>query len=540
MVKPREQKQQISITALGLLCLSSAMTEVQALSFEFNDGEWMLDLDSIVSYSAQWRVSKRDDSKFEFFDSGDLVADITDFAGRLNFDDGSRNFSRGLVQNKLSIVTEMDLSWHDWGLFVRGRAYYDSVYDDQTDHDQRAFLSYNSASNYGGSADFARFPKGTVDEHRQRLEMLDYFIYTTGDLPGDRLFDLRLGSQVINWGESTFYQGINGLQNRADLIARNTPGVEVKEILLPTGALYGQMDLMLDLTLEAYYQYEWKSTELNGVGSYFSERDMLGPGASNLLGTFGPDPISGAPQVVFAIPRTADKEASDSGQWGVALHWLTENGADLGLYYVNAHSKSPSLRRNTPTGALIPESYTIEYFEDVQGTAISLTTVLGITNIQAEIAYLHDAPLVLSDSSPAQGDLITAQLGGSHVLTPTRFWDDANLTFEIATAQIDSHSKQELLFDDNAWAVALRLELSYLNVLPGLDLKLPIFLQHSIDGTILEANMNDEATTLNITLKGVYLNNLAVQVGYTNYFDGGRDHYLTDRDNISINLSYSF
>ena len=87
---------------------------------------------------------------------------------------------------------------------------------------------------------------------------------------------LRVGDQVINWGEATFTSGINGLQNRADLIARNTPGVEVKEILLPSGALYGQLDLTPAVTFEAYYQYEWKRVGLPPVGSYFSTNDLFG------------------------------------------------------------------------------------------------------------------------------------------------------------------------------------------------------------------------------------------------------------------------
>ena len=54
------------------------------------------------------------------------------------------------------------------------------------------------------------------------------FAYATWEIPGDRLLDLRLGRQVINWGESTFYQGINSIQNRIDARAANTPGVEVQ------------------------------------------------------------------------------------------------------------------------------------------------------------------------------------------------------------------------------------------------------------------------------------------------------------------------
>ena len=45
-------------------------------------------------------------------------------------------FNRSMVQNKVSMVTEMDLSWRDFGLFARGRAYYDDVYDQETDHER--------------------------------------------------------------------------------------------------------------------------------------------------------------------------------------------------------------------------------------------------------------------------------------------------------------------------------------------------------------------------------------------------------------------
>ena len=68
----------------------------------------------------------------------------------------------------------------------------------------------------------------------------------------------------------------------------------------------------------------------------------------------------------------------------------------------------------------------------------------------------------------------------------------------------------------------------------------PIFFQHTIDGTVREANMIDKAKTFNVVVKAVYLNNLSVQIGYTDYFDGGDDHLLTDRDNVSFSISYSF
>ena len=291
------------------------------------------------------------------------------------------------------------------------------------------------------------------------------------------------------------------------------------------------MDLIPAVTLEAYYQYEWKKTELNGVGSFFSDRDFLGPGAQNFL-------IGLAENFVIPVSRTADEAASDSGQWGAALHWVTDGGTDFGLYYVNAHNKSPAYQLNY--NGLIPEDYTIHYFEDIQGYAASFTTVLGNANIQGEISYKTDTPVVDFDGNAVEGDLISAQLGGSYVLEPTMLWDDASLTFELASANIDSHDSSELRYDDHAAAVFLRLELAYLNIFSGLDLKVPIFFQRGLDGNILESGMVEDATAFNITFKAVYLNNFTTQLGYSNFFDGGDNHLLTDRDNISLDLSYSF
>ena len=521
-------------TAIAAALMSMAGPS-QALNFTFGDNrEWNLDWDTNLSYTAQWRVEKQDDDKFRYRDTGDPIADSQDYAVLINANDGNNNFNRSLVQNKVGVVSEIDLSWRgDYGVFLRGRAYYDDVYDSRTDHSEEDYLTYNNALQWpNGDAAFREFPDNTVDEHRERLEMLDYFFYANGTAPGDRLYNLRVGSQVINWGEATFTSGINGLQNRADLIARNTPGIEVKEILLPTGAIYGQLDLTPSLTVEAYYQYEWKKTELNGVGSYFSDRDFLGPGARNFLIPLG------SPDNIIAIPRTPDDEASDDGQWGTALHWFTDSGTDFGLYYINAHNKSPAYQVNY--NGILPESYTIQYYEDIEGYAGSFTTVWGDTNVQGEVSYKDGVPVVLLNGDPEEGELISWQFGGSHVFEPTAFWDDANLTFEVAGAYIDSHDSAELRYDDHGHVVNLRFEMAYINIQQGLDLKVPIFFRRGLDGNILETEMVEDASAVNVEFQFIYLSNFTTKLGYTAFFDGGENHLITDRDNVSINFSYSF
>lgn len=70
--------------------------------------------------------------------------------------------------------------------------------------------------------------------------------------------DVRVGRQVVTWGEALMLQGgIAFAQNRVDSAAATVPGVELKEVFLPTGAVYGSFSATDSTTIEAYWQYEW-------------------------------------------------------------------------------------------------------------------------------------------------------------------------------------------------------------------------------------------------------------------------------------------
>lgn len=514
---------------------------VLALSFDFSD-DLHLDLDTTLTYGAQWRVSNRDPKILEYDTS---LATLLDPARRdrvanvINYDDGNRNFGKGLISNRVAAVIDMDLNAGDYGVFARARAYYDSVYrNDHTDLSAYGFRTYNNGTNNGGNTDRGDFPERTRDRHGAVAEFLDAFAYATFELPGDRLFELRAGRQVINWGESTFYQGVNGLQNRFDANAANTPGVEVKEILLPTGAIYGQVDVVEGLTFELYYQYEWLETELNGVGSYFSTEDFLGPGAKRFL---IPYPVSPAtPNGILALPRTADRQPGDSGQWGAAFHYVLPSGLDLGFYHVVGHNKAPSFRINYGAGGVIPESYTIRWFDEIRAWGMSFSTVIGETNVQGELSYTANTPIADAAGDPERNGVVRAALGGSHVFGPSFLADEVNLVFEAATVQVRDRGDRDLRYNDTAWSYAIRAELAYYNVAQGIDLKVPVFWQNNVNGTIREANMINNTQVVSIGIRGIYLNNLSATLAYTTYFGGGADNFLTDRDNIALTVKYGF
>jgi hypothetical protein len=528
-----------------------------ALDFSFDNGV-TLDLDTTLTYGAQWRVESRKssigaDAFLDALAENPFLPLTEERYTRqqtllLNGDDGNNNFDTGLISNRVTVLLEMDVRWQDYGLFVRGRAHYDEVYKDaDTDLDASGFRTYNSGSLYGGAAGIGDFPSKTRDEHGSIVEFLDVFGYATWEIPGERLLDLRIGRQVINWGESTFYQGINSIQNRADARAANTPGVEVKEILLPTGAIYGQVDLLPNLTVEAYYQYEWLENELNGVGSYFSTTDQIGPGSNAfIIPTPGsplvPEEIRGNEFNLRGVPKSPDQEASDSGQWGAAFHYITENSTDIGFYHVVGHDKKPSfvLSYEEIFGNRVPVSYLQRYYEDIRGTAISFTTILGETNVQGELSWLDGTPMVDAAGDPQRENLAKLQLGGSHVFGPTFFADDTTLTFEAFYANVHSAAERDLNEDDSALGYSFLASLDYKNIYAGWDLSVPIYFKHDVTGVIQELQVFAGAKVLSLGVEGTYLNNLTAGLSYAAYFGGDRKNLLQDRDNVAFTLKYSF
>ena len=129
MTQQKIQRDKRLAKAVGAAVFLVGASNAGALSFKFGDrGEWLLDWDTNIAYSAQWRVAKQDDDKFAYKNTGDLIEDSSRYSLLINANDGNNNFNRSLVQNKVSFVSEMDLQWRSYGVFLRGRGYYDDVH----------------------------------------------------------------------------------------------------------------------------------------------------------------------------------------------------------------------------------------------------------------------------------------------------------------------------------------------------------------------------------------------------------------------------
>src|SRR5205085_10818029 len=117
-------------------------------------------------------------------------------------------------------------------------------------------------------------------------------------------------------------------------------------------------------------------------------------------------------------PRTADHNPSDTGQFGVAFHYLAHdlNNTEFGFYLMNYHSRTPlfSSKTGTPstststltsivTGGPLnaaqngTATYFAEYPSDIKLYGVSFNTqVPGGIALQGEYSYRPNQPVQLS------------------------------------------------------------------------------------------------------------------------------------------------
>ena len=192
----------------------------------------------------------------------------------LNGNDSRMNFDSGDLQGgvvKAVFDVSADLS-NNLRAFARINSYYDAVLDND-DSFERTGISGEDA-----------------DDMILSVELLDAYLDYSG-IVADRPYQIRVGKQVINWGESTFVLGGNSVFSPIDVSAIVRPGSEIKEALLPVEAIYGSLQLTDDVTVEAYYG-GWEKFKLPVGGTPFAGSDIANVG-SNANGDFAF--ISGSP-----------------------------------------------------------------------------------------------------------------------------------------------------------------------------------------------------------------------------------------------------
>jgi hypothetical protein len=180
---------------------------------------------------------------------------------------------------------------------------------------------------------------------------------------------VRLGRQVVSWGESTFIQnGINVI-NHFDVSALRVPGSELKEGFLPQEMVNFSLQFSDNLSAQAIYITDWNATVPEPAGSYFSSNDFAPTGGSKVVlgfGSFSDQGVDfrnlGGPYITNfqTVNRLATEKPSDSGQFGVNLKYFAPNfigGTEFGLFFLNYHSRLPLISGRTGTQAGVGNAF---------------------------------------------------------------------------------------------------------------------------------------------------------------------------------------
>src|SRR5690554_991057 len=380
--------------AIGLASFSGSANAVS-----FNIGEIDAQLDTQLSIGASMSMSDRD--KRLYYGNADIGYG---HATARTSDDGRLNYKKGDVFSKIFKGShDLELRYGDSGAFIRGNYWYD-------------FETKDGSQRFYDIDDSGRHPlqKGAG------VQLLDAFIYhnySIGQNPGN----VRLGRQVVSWGEGVFIQnGINAI-NPIDASAFRRPGAELKEGLLPVEMLYISQGLTENLSMEAFYQLKWHGTVADNCGTFFSTTDVAARGCVDRLIFNGPDLPQGEAQSPFYIARSKkDQDPSDSGQFGVAFRWFVPelNNTEFGFYALNYHSRGP-VYSNEVGGLLAGQAltpgydgqtaggagYFFEYPEDIRLYGISFGTDIAGMSVAGEISYRPNMPLQINT-----GDMSRAAL----------------------------------------------------------------------------------------------------------------------------------
>ena len=239
-------------------------------------------------------------------------------------------------------MTELSLERGNFGAFVRGSALYDVQIEDN-DHRPHAA---------------ARAPRRIWSASTSRL--LDAFVYARFDL-GSMPAELRLGRQVVSWGESTFIQGGLNAINHFDVVGAARAGLGAEGSLPAAGNGGVQPAVQRRCQTQLVYLLDWNDTEPEPAGSYFSTNDFACRGGEQVVLGFGAFSDQG---VDFTAARRAahrglperaarldDRSPDNSGQFGINFKLYLPDfnqGTEFGLYFLNYHSRLPRHLRAAP------------------------------------------------------------------------------------------------------------------------------------------------------------------------------------------------
>ncbi|TXT39971.1 MAG: hypothetical protein FD135_1723 [Comamonadaceae bacterium] len=532
-------------------------TGVQAFELDTGNPDMSVRFDNTIKASAIYRLHDADPALVN--STRLLVPGVaaSAFPQALNFNAGNDNFrSKGFVSERIDLLSELDVVYRKrYGFRVSAAASHDAAYSRST----------HATDVVNGQTPFNEFSSYTREQAGRSAEVLDAFAFAGWDIGESSKLNVRLGKHALVYGESLFF-GDNGIarsqgpMNVQKLLS--SPNAQFKEIIVPVPQVSAQLQVSSALSLGAYYQFGWEADRMPAGGSYFSVANNNWGGSTfpELVGTN------------LLLPGT-DQKAKDSGQFGLQLKWRKDE-TDLGFYAARYHDKAGQFYSKLNVTSPAPGSWYYVFPENITTVGASASQTVGDTNFAVEASVRNNMPLVNSNivypnvmAAPDYAKGHTGHVNFSWLATfgPNALAKESSLIGELAWNRVLSSTDPAKHLDAtrtrDASAIQFIYSPSYRQVLPGLDISIPLGLRYVIDGNSSITGLGwgpKGSGSATLGLEGTYQGVWQFTVGYTHFIGkaepfvdyrplqtGGTPTYssgntLADRNYLAFSLRRTF
>ena len=513
---------------------------------------WEVYLNTTVNYSGFYRVGHPS----AILESGKTNA---------NGNDGDANFHKdGIVGNIFSILPVLDIKNQNFGMHFSGEYFINTVYLQGNQNNQHATINSIVSSP-------TSFATETRQANGSNGRMLDAFVYDSWNF-GDQEFSLKAGQQTLFWGQSLFFgtNGISGGQAPIDsIVAQSLVNPQTQQIYLPDGQIVVTYQPNQTYTLQGYYQYQWQPTTVTGVGSYFSQSDVTGPGSSRIVAVAGTTDTNGR----YFYQGKALTPPSQNGQFGASIQ-AQYGPYDIGLFGLRYDSKTATVYEYAsakpvvrPAGEQIG-TYKEVYPRDIQLYGASVSTDIGATNLAGELSARRNmnlagsAPVIKPGGNPGNansdplypvGNTMTGLVSAVYG-SPTLAWAPGGVSVASEVEYVRvlgvTANKAALAPGRTSSAAAFDVQVTpaYYNVLPKLELTFPVSVKYNFAGNSqMDPTMNHGTGQVTFGIVATYHTNWIASLNYIGYFGKPATSQLTpegapnaDRSYMTLNLQHTF
>jgi hypothetical protein len=482
-----------------------------------------------------------------------------------------------VVTNRISDLSEFDAVYQNkYGFRISASIFKDFAYGNGVNTNPGDFapgVPYSSLFSYQDN----RFTSYTKRYYQQGVQLLDAFAFGRFDI-GGKSTTIKLGQLTQYWGNALFFgsQGISYSQNASDGIKGSSqPGSLAKEIALPRLQALISTQITEKFSVEAQY--------------FLHSAANLNPEGGTYLGTAG-FLFSGPQFIGGSIPRGPDLSPSNTNpNFGFKASWSPDwlRGTVNGYYrrFDEVQPWAPLFGVDPETGA---KNYHLAYATDVHLYGLSLEKQIGDYSTGFEISYREHTALKsaagplpgnLAGTEGARGNTINLIANVIAGLTPTPLYQTGSVTAELAATHLTSVTSNGALYNGtgslgcptgNKWdgcstknsvAIAVQFDPTWLQVFPGVDIDMPLFVEYGIygNGASLGASPGQGGLIYTAGIHALVKNKYNVTLQYNGYHahtnggntpvNGGAASYYTsgngiffynDRGWVSLTLQMAF